>query len=126
MCINIKRHPPYTGVFADKHATFRHVVTEGPSEDDRKIALDRCAKINWPLALLKNSERDDVFYWQNNRQNGVGHILAISDFSYKIVLVERVIGLKRFLLLWTAFPIQGRNQIEKNRKEYEKYIAQNS
>ncbi|WP_417803365.1 hypothetical protein [Thalassospira lucentensis] len=124
--INIKRHPEYDGLFANKHGTFRHLITEGPNENNRTIAWDRCERIGWMRAILQNSRSDDVCIWKNTRQtNGDAFILALSDFSFKLVLTERHIKAENrsFLLLWTAFPVQRQRQRDKLRREYEKYHA---
>lgn len=49
-------------------------------------------------------------------------MLALSDFSYKVVLAERSVKADSsdFLLLWTAFPIWQEHQRRKFRKEFER------
>lgn len=121
--IQIKRHPPYDGIFSGKEATFRHLITEGEDEDSRVISPERCERIGWMLPLIQNRHKSDVLVWENKRGgNGRAYILALSDFSYKLVLSQR----NDFLLLWTQFPVVHDHTQKKMRKEYEEYKIINS
>lgn len=116
--IRIKRHPAYDGMFADKEATFRHLITEGKDEHARIIDRARCQTLGWMLPVLERAGEPDVHVWENHRQtNGCAYILSLSDYSYKLVLTRRA----DFLLLWTQFPVPFSHSRAKLRKEYESY-----
>lgn len=121
--VKIKRHPPYQGIFAGKEATFRHLITEGPDEANRVIVPERCERIGWMLPLIQNHNKSDVLVWENKRdKNGAAYVLALSDFSYKLVLTQRT----DFVLLWTQFPVVYTHTQSKMKKEYEAYQTRNS
>lgn len=124
MPIKIKRHPPYDGIWTGKTATFRHLITEGPDEATRSISLPRAETLPWAFPLIQAAGNTDVLIWENERQtNGGAYILALSDFSYKVVLTKR----NGFVLLWTQFPIEYENTKRKMQREYEEYLqSQNS
>lgn len=113
----LKYHPEYDG----KCATFWHFISEGPNEEDRPPDLRRCERICWPRRMLdeSNATSPRVLVWANERQNGTGWVIALEDFSYKFVLVER--GQK--VLPWTAYPVEKPHQRRAMQKEYEAWIA---
>lgn len=114
--INIKRLPPYDGLFQGKAATFRHLITEGKDETDRTIVPARCERIGWMLPVLERAGTQDVRVWENRRRSGAAYIFALPDFSYKLVLAQR----KDYLLLWTHFPLQYGQERLALRSEYER------
>lgn len=118
--IGVKRLPPYDGLFSGKGATFRHLITDGKDEASRSIVPERCERIAWMLPMIHNHHTDDVLVWENARStSGKAYVLALADFSYKLVLSQR----SDFLLLWTQFPVVQNHSREKLRREYETYRA---
>jgi hypothetical protein len=118
--IRVKRHPKYDGIFHDKDATFRHLITEGPNETTREIAYYRCETIGWMRPLIDHAANNgsEVLVWENQRTtNGSAFILAPKNFDYKLVLSKR----RGFLLLWTQFSILEEHTKRKMIKEFEQY-----
>lgn len=108
-------------LFAGKNGTFRHLLTEGKNEETRTIAWDRCERLGWVLPMIQQTGSADVCVWKNSRQtSGSSYVLALSDFSYKVVLTERHSRITNspYLLLWTAFPVMWSNGKRKLAKEY--------
>jgi hypothetical protein len=114
--IRIKRAPEYDGVFLGKESTFRHLITSGHDEASRVIDSARCQRLSWILPVINHADTKDVYVWENrrNRQGSTGYILALSDFSYKVVLLQR----SDYLLLWTQFPVGYGHDRRKLQKEY--------
>jgi len=106
-----------------KGATFWHLVSEGAEESERLPDLRRCERIRWPRALIEHSLSDVKIWestrpWKNQQQTRIN--IALSDFSYLVVLAVKAKGLN----LVTAFPIDRTHMREKKRKEYESFSKQ--
>jgi hypothetical protein len=107
----LKRHP----VIAEKEATFWHLISDGKREDDRLPDLERCARIAWPRAMIEAVGSDKVLVWRNMRGSNQRIVIALPDFSYVVILVER----EEFVMVWTAYLVEQRHRQEKLRLEGE-------
>jgi hypothetical protein len=65
--------------------------------------------------MIEAAARGDVNVWQNERRGRRRFVIALSDFSYVVVLEER----RRYFLLWTAYPVSREHRRQKLRKEFE-------
>lgn len=108
--LGLKKHPLTDG----KEATFWHMITEGPEEAKRIPAFDRCARVEWPRALIAAADTDKVLCWSYRKKNKLRIGIALPDFSYKVVLDDR----GEYLLPWTAFIIPESRRA-RYRAEYE-------
>lgn len=111
----LKRHPLLEG----KEATFWHLITSGPLEDERLPDLRRCERVRWPRALIEAVGSVRVRWWRNERQGEARVVISLTDFSYVTVLADR----GSYVLLWTAYCVEQEHRREKLRKEWEEYRA---
>ena len=111
--LGLKRHPIENG----KEATFWHMISEGRTEADRVPDLRRCERIRWPRQLIEETGRKDprVRWWPNVRNRERRVVIALTDFTYAVVLADR----GDYLLPWTAYVVHGW-QREQFRKEWER------
>lgn len=119
--LGLKRHPQLLG----KEATFWHLTSEGRVEKERLPDLRRCERICWPRAMIDaaNSYSNEVLVWRNDRQTKRGLenniVLALTDFSYQVILRDR----QSYILLWTAYLVKNPRKSE---KEYQAYLQTQS
>lgn len=99
--------------------TFWHLISVGSVEENRLPDLRRCERIRWPKAVMDSCKTDNVRVWRNRRRNGEAVVLALPDWSYKVVLLCR----RDSLLLWTAYPVEFANERRQMENEYQQYIA---
>ena len=105
----MKHHP----AFEEKSATFWHMVTEGKVEADRTPDRARLERIGWPRAVIAHADvASRVRVWCVPMGRDRRWHLALSDFSYLVVLADR----GEFVLPWTAFCVDREHQREKLRK----------
>lgn len=119
---SLKRHPLLQG----KEATFWHITSEGPEEEERTPDLRRCERIRWPRALIESMGSMQVVEWVQERRNKQGVLekrfaIALPDFSYLVILTDR----GDYVLLWTAFCVEYDSQRRKLNAEYQSYKARN-
>lgn len=100
-----------------KEATFYHIVSEGEDEENRKIDIDRCARIRWPKAILA-SNYIGLKIWENKRKNKNNILVWFSEIEYLIVIRKN----SNIKLLWTAYSVTKEHRKRKLQKEYENYI----
>jgi len=106
----MKRYPMALG----KEATFWHLIQEGPVEEDRVPDLRRCERIRWPRPMIEGLQSGQVRVWKNFRGGNERIVIAVSDFSYVVILDER----EDFVLLWTAYFVERGHQRRKLAKEF--------
>lgn len=109
----MKKHP----VYKEKEATFWHLISEGKIEEERTPDFRRCERICWPRSIIETGQLHDIKIWKNQRQGKTRVILALEDFSYIVVLDERV----EYYLLWTAYPVERDHQRRKLEREWRNY-----
>ena len=110
----LKRHP----VIRDKEATFWHIISEGEQESERTADLRRCERIRWPRPMIESLESGNVVWWKNKRKEEDRILIALTDFSYVVILADR----GEYVLLWTAYCVEREHTRQKLRKEYEAFI----
>jgi len=110
--VRTKRHPEFQG----KNCTFWHLVTEGPVEQDRVAKRERVEQIGCARAVVDNvTDPSRVLFWSEQRSGETRWQLALTDFSYLVVLADR----GTYVLLWTAYPVEHEHQRAKLRKRLE-------
>ena len=114
--VSYTREPLING----REYTFWHLISEGAAEETRLPDLRRCERIRWPRAMIDSCGSGDVRAWRNRRRSGQALVLALLDWSYKVVLLYR----RNSLALWTAYPVEFSNQRRQMEKEYAAYKAQ--
>jgi hypothetical protein len=106
----MKRHPMALG----KEATFWHLIQEGPVEEHRVPDFRRCERIRWPRPMIEGLQSGQVRVWKNIRGQSQRVVIAVSDFSYVVILDER----DDFVLLWTAYFVERQHQRDKLAREF--------
>lgn len=115
MCVRRRcglRHPE---LLDGREGTFWHIISEGLVEEERLPDLRRCERIRWPRPMLESVSTGRVRCWRYRRNGDRRISIALDDFGYLIVLVDR----SSYVLLLTAFPVEKERRREKLRKEYE-------
>ena len=104
------RRLPETG---GRWAAFRHLVQEGPVEEDRTPDLRRCERIRWVRWVIENAETHlEIDEWQNTRHGKTNTLLWYRE-DYLVVLAQR----RGYWLLKTAYCTERRRRIEQLRRE---------
>lgn len=117
--VHLKKHPEYDG----KSATFWHMISEGSDEQERTPDIRRCERIAWVRFLMEKvtsrtpKEGDPIVWWVEKRGSENRYHIALSDFSYLVVVADR----DGYVLPWTAFHIEYKNQREKRKKKFLAY-----
>lgn len=113
--INHKKHP----TFNNKSATFWHIISSGPNEENRNADLRRYERIAWPAFILDYcaSNCSNLLIWKNKRKGKTRVILWCREIDYVVVLDER----PEFLIFWTAYPVTYKHTHHKLLKEYQQY-----
>lgn len=123
--IDLKRHPLING----REASFEHIISAGPDEQNRPPDMRRCEAIAWPRAIIDHVGTLGVVAWENPNKPG-RWLIALDDFTYVVVLAEResgslneypdcfVIWKNRYFLLWTAYFVNYDHQQAKLRRNY--------
>ena len=100
-----------------KEATFWHLISEGPNEENRTPDLRRCERIRWPRPIIAHSGEPPLKVWQNVRDRGPRVCIWLEDIDYLVILARR----ERYVVLLTAYPVTRAHHKEKLRREYEAY-----
>lgn len=111
--VGLKRHP----LRNEREATFWHFTTEGEIEDEREIDISRCERIRYPKNIIENFNDESVKCWKNERKGNTNILLYFEAENYLVVLSDR----GEYVLPWTAYIVNYKNQREKLLKEYEKF-----
>lgn len=102
-------------------ASFWHLVSEGPVEDERTPDLDRCARLPWVRWVIENADtHPDIHVWRNRRR-GETNILMWYAERYLVVVSDR----RDYLLLKTAYCTTRSRRIQTLRRERDEWHAQN-
>jgi hypothetical protein len=106
------RHPE---MVEGRENTFWHIISEGLTEAERIPDLRRCERIRWPRPVIESVGSNRIRCWRYKRNRDRRISIALEDFTYLVVLVDR----RSYVLLLTAFPVEGERRREKLRREYE-------
>jgi len=115
-----KREPFRAGL----PATYAHLTSSGKEEDSRTPDLERLERITWPRLILDEfascyprPSNERIAWWVEKRRSEYRYHIALSDFTYLVVVAARTSE----VLLWTAFPIEFNNQRRKREKKFSQY-----
>ena len=115
--VALKKHP----LSEEKEATFWHLVTEGKTEADRTPSLRRSECLPWIRPLIENYNAENVRCWEKQHQTRKGPekriLIALEDFSYIVVLVDR----GEYVLPWTAYCVEYESQRNKLKNEFDEF-----
>jgi hypothetical protein len=111
--LGLKRYPEARG----KEATFWHMIQEGSIEDERTPDFRRCERIRWPRPIIENDTDVAIKVWRNKRKGEERICLWFEQDSYLVILADR----GKYILPWTAYPVEREPQRRKLQKEYEEY-----
>ena len=113
--LRLKRHPLTED---GKEATFRHMITEGAVEENRKPDITRMERIRWPAPVIEHSEEVVIKIWRNQRRRNETRILLwLENQDYLVILADR----GDYILPWTAYCVEREHRKRKLQKEYERY-----
>lgn len=115
--LKLKYHP----AFQDRAYTFYHMTHKGDVESERLPDLRRCERMPWARTTVEDAATMNLKFWEQER-NGKSRVCIWLDVSngdnYFVILDVR----KTFVLLWTAFFSEYKNQTEKKEKEYNNWL----
>ncbi len=114
----IKRHPQVLG----RIATFWHLISRGNVQEDKRLVdRERCSRMKWVRVIIDRlaTHPADLRIWRAHKQRDNRLHIALSDFSYIVVLADR----GDFVLLWTAFVVEHKQRQEGYRREWLRYQA---
>lgn len=105
--------------------TFWHMTSEGPDEEQRTPAINRCERMAWPKQLMveycriiKEKKAGDRIYWWKKSVTGQDRLLlSLCDFGYIVILAVH----RRYVIPITTYPVEHENRKNKLKKEYENY-----
>ena len=120
--LGLKRYPESQS----KESTFWHLVSEGESEESRTPALNRCARIRWPGALIPRPGDSSVLTWLKDHKGSQRIHMYLIDVRYLFVLDYRIKEGNEFILPWTAYPVERDHTHEKLIKAFESWKKQGS
>lgn len=106
--------------YKNKHPTFWHIISTGPTEEDSNPDLRRCERIGWPRAIIENHDYSGILEWEKQIRNQQRVLLWLKDYDYLVILAKR----KGYFLLWTAYNIKYENKKRDLKKEYDSYKKQ--
>ena len=112
----MKRFPLRDG----KEATFYHLTTSGPVEEDRLPEPERCRRMPWNRALIDDMGSENVCVWEVKRGRNKRINMAPTDFSHLVVLEDR----GDHIMIWTAYGVEHRNQRKKYENEWKRYVSE--
>lgn len=101
-----------------KEQTFWHIVSEGGTEDDRLVSLERCRRINWIRPILENCQDDNIWRWVDIKNRSTRVKLWLRDPSFLVILDE---GKTQYRLV-TAYPVTREHTRTKLQREYEAFL----
>jgi hypothetical protein len=111
--LRLKSHPFIDG----KEYTFYHFTHDGDIEKERLPNLRRMERIPWPRPIIDNSISSELKVWRNTRGRNNRILIYYDKFDYLIVLEDR----GDYILPWTAYLVDYKNQKEKLLTEYNAY-----
>ena len=112
----LKFHP----LFQERAYTFYHMTHKGDDEQNRLPDLRRCECMPWARPVIEKTSEFNLRFWEQER-NGKHRVciwLETESDNYFVILDVR----KRYVLLWTAFYAEHRNQICKREMEYNRWL----
>ncbi|MCK9463992.1 MAG: hypothetical protein M0R80_30615 [Proteobacteria bacterium] len=110
--VNVRRDPRDQG----KEAGFWHAVSEGKDELERTPDLRRCERVRWIRAIIEHPVIQNVCVWEEMRGSDRRIQLALTDFSYLVVLADR----RSYVQFITAFCVEHERQRQKKKEAWKR------
>jgi len=115
----------------DKAATFWHMTSDGRercAEEDRVPDVRKCERLAWACALIQAADDESkTNVWASSRTKAYGPadrwVISLLDYSYVVIIEERITKADRYMLLITAYPVEYERQRGKLKKEHQAYEA---
>ena len=108
-------------------STFWHIISEGPDEESRRLNIDRCARIAWPLKLIKEfilvypeNTSSRIRWWETSRGKDRRLLISTADHAYVVVVALR----RTHAHLITAYPAYP-HTVNHFSHQWRNYIAKN-
>lgn len=101
-----------------KEQTFWHIVTKERLVGKRANDPQRCERVCWARRLLDLARAGDaaVVWWRKRHRQEQRIYIALNDFSYVVVFVEKTANLG----LITAFPVEHGHERRKLKKQWQR------
>lgn len=99
-----------------KEAGFWHAISEGANELERTPDLRRCERVRWIRAIIEHADVQGVCVWEEMRGSDRRIHIALSDFSYLVVLADR----RSYVQFITAFCVEHERQRQKKKDAWER------
>lgn len=101
-----------------KEYTFYHFTHDGNIENERLPNIRRMERISWPNPMINNSNHPYLLVWRNKRGKDNRILIYHKKECYLVVLADR----GDYILPWTAYLVDTRQNQSKLVKEYEAFI----
>ena len=112
--LGLKKHPIVDG----KEYTYYHFTHSGDIENDRRPDFRRMERMGYPKPIIDDSKCVTLKVWRNKRGTKDRIVILHEAEKYVVVLDDR----KDYILPWTAYFIEYKNQLRRFLKEYDRYI----
>jgi hypothetical protein len=115
----------FNPIYQDRAYTFYHMTHEGKVEDDRTPDLRRCECMTWARPVIENTEKWNLKFWRQERRGKQRICILVensNDVDYVVILDVR----STYILLWTAYVVEYKNDKQKKEKEYQNWIFENN
>ena len=112
-------------IFQDRAYTFYHMTHEGEVEAHRTPDLRRCECMSWARPAIENAGKWNLKFWRQVRKGKQRICILVEnseDVDYFIILDIR----STYILLWTAFVSEYKNETKKKLKEYNNWVLENN
>lgn len=109
----LKKHPIVNG----KEYTYYHFTHSGDIENERTPDFRRMERIGYPKPIIDHSTSISLKVWRNKRGTKNRILILYEEEKYVVVLEDR----NDYILPWTAYFIEYKNQLRRFLKEYEAY-----
>lgn len=114
--VSPRRHPEYKG----RHFTFWHLISEGPTEDERTPDFRRCERIAWVAWTISNAIKNPgISYWESKRPGSTNVVLWYEEGQFAVILAKR----KKYFVLLSAYQIVDERRIKSFERERDDYRA---
>lgn len=114
----LKRYP----MINNKEATFWHMISEGPTEQEKIPNIRRCERVPWAKPVVENCDCGVMKIWRNRRKNEDRIIIWFEEKEFLVVLADR----KTYKIFWTCYNVTEEHRKRKLNKEYEDYVYANA
>lgn len=88
-----------------KGFSFWHIISEGPTEEDRTPDLKRCARIRWIGWIITHAKNHaDLSWWKNRRGRNTHVVIWHEKEGFAVILAKR----NNYYLIKSAYWVKSR------------------